>query len=191
MSSLSWRGPRTIALIVGVLTIGMVAVLATRETASQKAGVSPLLGKIAPDIGGTDLISGKTSKLSDSRGKWTVVNFFATWCPPCVAEHDDLVQFFDTNVTNGDDALFASVFDDDGNDVKKFFAQRGGGWPVVDRPKDAVEFGVTGVPETYIVSPDGVVVASVRSGVNYGQLVEKLEELKSQYAAAQAQGSGS
>jgi cytochrome c biogenesis protein CcmG, thiol:disulfide interchange protein DsbE len=184
----SWKGPRIAAITVGILTIGLVAVLATRPSANERSQASPLLGKVAPDIEGTDLVSGRQVRLSDSAGKWTIVNFFATWCTECVKEHPDLLRFYDTNVVNGDDALFAAVFDDTRTNVTKFFEKRGGGWPVIDDEKGSIDFGVTGVPESYILAPNGTVVASVRLGITYESLVAKLDELK---AAWNANGGGS
>jgi cytochrome c biogenesis protein CcmG, thiol:disulfide interchange protein DsbE len=180
----SWRGPRIAALTVGVLVVGLIALLATRETAITRAKASPLLGSVAPDLNGVDLLSGEPVRLSDSAGKWTVVNFFASWCTPCVAEHDDLAKFYADDVVNGDDALFAAVFAEPKADVLKFFNKREGGWPVITDPKAAIDFGVTAVPETYIVAPNGVIAASVRGGVDYESLVGELAELKRQYALA-------
>jgi cytochrome c biogenesis protein CcmG, thiol:disulfide interchange protein DsbE len=179
----TWKGPRIAAITVGVLTIGLIAVLATRPSANERSQASPLLGKVAPDIQGTDLLSGRRVQLSDSAGKWTVVNFFATWCTACVKEHPDLLRFYQTNVANGDDALFAAVFADNKSDVKKFFQKRGGGWPVIGDKKGSVDFGITGVPESYILAPNGTVVASVRLGISYESLVAKLDDLKAQWAA--------
>ena len=180
-----WAGPRSIALFVGAIVVALIAVLATRETAGSSQQ-SPILGQVAPEISGVDVLSKRQINLSDAQGRWTVVNFFATWCTPCVAEHDDLVRFYESNVTGGDDALLAVVFDDAESDVENFFEKRGGGWPVVDNPKVAVDYGVTGVPETYIVAPNGKVVASVRLGIKYEALVAKLDELKTQFAAVNA-----
>ena len=176
---------RSIALFVGAIVVALIAVLATRETAGSSQQ-SPILGQVAPEISGVDVLSKRQINLSDAQGRWTVVNFFATWCTPCVAEHDDLVRFYESNVTGGDDALLAVVFDDAESDVENFFEKRGGGWPVVDNPKVAVDYGVTGVPETYIVAPNGKVVASVRLGIKYEALVAKLDELKTQFAAVNA-----
>ncbi len=178
----SWRGPRIAALTVGLLTVGLIAVLATRPSANERSQASPLLGNLAPDIEGTDLVTGRQVRLSDSAGKWTVVNFFATWCVECVKEHPDLLRFYQTNVVNGDDALFAAVFADNKNDVKKFFENRGGGWPVIGDKKGSVDFGITGVPESYILAPNGIVVASLRLGIDYESLVAKLDDLKAQWA---------
>ncbi len=186
----SWAEPRVVALCVGAIVVALIAVLATRETAG-KSQQSPILGQVAPAISGIDVLSKRPIKLSDAEGRWTVVNFFATWCTPCVAEHDDLVRFHESNVINGEDALLAVVFDDAESDVKKFFEERGGGWPIVDEPKVAVDYGVTGVPETYIIAPNGKVVASVRGGVNDEALVAKLDDLKAQFAAVNSTVAGS
>ena len=67
------------------------------------------------------------------------------------------------------------VFNDEPADVERFFAERGGGWPVVadDRGRVIIDWGVTGVPESYLVGPEGSVRAKVVGGID----AERLEDL--------------
>ena len=82
---------------------------------------------------------------------------------------------------HADEARVVSVvFDDEPDEVEAFFQRRGGDWPVL-RDEDgsvAVSYGVTGVPESYLVAPDGRVVLKLIGGVRY----ERLEELFAQAA---------
>lgn len=154
---------RWAALGVGAVVALLVGVLATRPPAADVVAPSPLLGQPAPEIEGPDL-DGTTARLSQLRGRWVLVNFFATWCIPCVREHPELVRFSDRHPAE-DVRVLAVVYDDQPADVARFFAERGGSWPVVDDPGAKVDFGVRGIPESFLVDPDGVVRTRVIGGV--------------------------
>ena len=162
------------AIGVGVVLAALIAVLATGEPSTSKLADSPLLGRRAPAIAGTSLVSGEEFDLADERGRWVVVNFFATWCVPCREEHPDLVRFAAAHERPDDARVVSVVFSDQPADVERFFAERGGDWPVIDDTTGVVpSWGVTGVPESYLVDPGGFVVAKIVGGIT----TEGLEEL--------------
>ncbi len=154
---------RWAALAVGVVVAVFVVVLATRPPASDVVAPSPIVGQPAPEVEGPGL-DGDTVRLSDLRGRWVVVNFFATWCVPCLREHPELVRFSDRHDAASVQVL-AVVYDDQPADVARFFRDRGGEWPVVDDVGAKVDFGVRGVPESFLVDPDGVVRTRLVGGV--------------------------
>lgn len=159
---------------VGVVLAVLIAVLATGEPSSSRLGDSPLLGERAPQLIGASLLSGEDFDLADERGRWVVVNFFATWCEPCKAEHPDLIRFDAAHDAPDDAKVVSVVFSDQPADVERFFAERGGSWPVIDDTTGIVPaWGVTGVPESYLVDPGGYVVAKIVGGVT----AEGLEDL--------------
>jgi len=172
---------------VGVVLVALIAVLATSDPASSRLGDSPLLGRRAPAIQGASLLSGEDFDLADERGRWVVVNFFATWCEPCKDEHPDLVRFAAAHAAPDDARVVSVVFSDQPADVERFFSERGGSWAVVDDTTGIVPaWGVTGVPESFLVDPGGVVVAKIVGGVT----TEGLEDLLVR-AQAGPQGAGS
>jgi cytochrome c biogenesis protein CcmG, thiol:disulfide interchange protein DsbE len=167
--------PRHIALVsalaLGCVVALFVALLATRTPAVDKQARSPLLGHPAPSLAGSGL-DGKSTQLSSLRGKYVLVNFFATWCIPCQREHPELQRFVADHAARGDAAVFAVIFDDTASDAGDFMRQNGGNWPVVDDPNGtiALDFGVRGPPESFLVNPGGIVIAKFIGQVSAGGL---------------------
>jgi cytochrome c biogenesis protein CcmG, thiol:disulfide interchange protein DsbE len=157
------RNARRAAVAVGLVVVALVAVLATRPNAGDIVAASPLRGQPAPEIQGPDL-DGTVTRLSDFRGRWVVVNFFATWCVPCLKEHPELIRFSERHAP-AEVQVVAVVYDDDPGDVRSFFSERGGDWPVIDSSRAKVDFGVLGVPESFLITPGGIVVDRIVGGV--------------------------
>jgi cytochrome c biogenesis protein CcmG/thiol:disulfide interchange protein DsbE len=163
------RRPRVALAVVVVLAVVLgllVLVFATSEPSSDRRVSSPLVGEVAPLVQGRTL-DGDEYDLDRHRGRWVVVNFFARWCIPCRREHPELVEFGERHERGGDATLVSVIYDDDPDNVTKFFDEAGGDWPVVIDPEGRVslEYGVTGVPESFLVAPDGNVVAKLVGGV--------------------------
>jgi cytochrome c biogenesis protein CcmG/thiol:disulfide interchange protein DsbE len=162
------------AALAIVLTV-LVVVLATSESAGERRTSSPLLGLQAPPLaGGTVVEAGGSYDLAADRGRWVLVNFFATDCIPCRVEHPELVAFSEAHA---DEARVVSVvFSDDPENVRSFFEERGGDWPVVEDDDGAIatRWGVARVPESYLVAPDGTVVSKIVGGVELARLEDLL-----------------
>jgi cytochrome c biogenesis protein CcmG/thiol:disulfide interchange protein DsbE len=107
-----------------------------------------------------------------------VVNFFATWCVPCITEHPELVDFADRHAQVGDASVVSVVFDDEAENVTDFFGENGGDWPVVDGGDVILNWAVAQVPESFVVNPDGVVAAKVVGGVTADGLDDLLATLQ-------------
>lgn len=155
-----------VAIPVLVVMLGFLFVLATSDSSASRTVDSPLLGRQAPPIVG-ETIDGSTYDLAEARGGYVVVNFFATWCIPCVREHPELVNFEQRHRLAGDASVISVVYDASTSSVQSFFADNGGDWPVVEDPdgRIALEYGVSGVPESYLIAPDGTVVFKLIGGV--------------------------
>ena len=164
---------RTAAAILGVVVVLLIALLATRAPSSERKTRSPLLGEVAPKTAGATIDGGRVD-IDSFRGRWVFVNFFASWCTPCQIEQPELQAFVREHQDKGDAQLVGVTYDNKASEARAFFRARGGGWPVIDDPTNAigVAYGVAQVPETFVVSPDGVVVEHFPGGVTQKGLDE-------------------
>jgi cytochrome c biogenesis protein CcmG/thiol:disulfide interchange protein DsbE len=162
-----------------VVAAALVALLATRPPANVVEVDTPLLGKPAPPLSGTTL-DDRGFNLSSLRGRWVFVNFFASWCPPCQQEEPGLVAFTSQHRRTGDAVLVSVVFDDADSSARHFLAQTRATWPAVTDPSGqiALDYGVRGPPETFLISPEGVVMAHLDGPVTSAGLDSWLAEAR-------------
>lgn len=106
-------------------------------------------------------IDGRKQNLSDFKGKWVVVNFWATWCPPCLAEMPDLQQFHDDHAEVDAVVIGINVENLDNNALNLFLDSYFITYPIYRMPQATEsELGsVPGLPTTFLVSPEGKVEA--------------------------------
>jgi cytochrome c biogenesis protein CcmG/thiol:disulfide interchange protein DsbE len=172
-----------ISAAAGLLVVALVAVLATRPPAQDAAAQSPLLGKPAPPIIGTSF-DGAPVSLATMRGEFVLVNFFASWCPPCREEQPELVEFAYDHKGSGDATVLGVAFDDDPSSASRFLRSTGAVWPAVPDPggRIALAYGVSAPPESYLVAPDGRVVAKVVGGLTAASLNSLVARARSEHA---------
>lgn len=163
-------GPRSrtvlyIAIGVGVIMALLVVMLLTSKNAADEPSASPLIGKQAPALNGKPLIGDAFDIGANDR--WLLVNFFATWCAPCVAEHPQLRKFAADTAKDGTAQVVSVVYGDKAAKVRSFFQENGGDWTVLDSDngRTALDWGVAKVPESFLVSPTGTVVERFQGGV--------------------------
>jgi len=117
-----------------------------------------LVGKPAPAFALRDLTTGRVVRLSDLRGHPLVINFWASWCAECIAEHPNLFAAWQRYGDSG--VVFLSVlFEDGASQAAAFERQLGAGWPDLADPgsRTALDYGVRGVPETFFVDRRGII----------------------------------
>ena len=153
---------RWIAAAVGVVVLAVVVVLATQIGSDPRADAktSQLAGKPLPEFT-VRTLDGTTITSDDLLGRSTIVNFWNTWCVPCVQEAPALARFGAAHADDDSVLLLAVVRDDTRRAVEKWVASRDPAWTVALDPggQAALAFGTRGQPETFAVSPDGVIVA--------------------------------
>lgn len=162
------------AAVAGAILVAFIAILATSGS-EQSLGASPLIAKPAPQIIG-ETVDAQTFDLEGERGRWVVVNFFATTCVPCIQEHPELVAFDEAHSAIGDASVVSIAFSDSAKNVEAFFEDNGGDWSVLaeDTGRHAISYGVAAVPETYLVSPNGIVTSKFIGGITQADLENEI-----------------
>jgi cytochrome c biogenesis protein CcmG/thiol:disulfide interchange protein DsbE len=137
--------------------------------------VSPTaVGRVAPDFALADL-DGNPVRLADLRGRPVVLNFWASWCGPCVEEFPLLREAAEAHADEGL-AVVGIVYRDRSEAARDFMARNGGTWPAAMDPGERVAdaYGILGPPETYFIARDGTIAARQFGPVDAGALERQL-----------------
>ena len=112
-------------------------------------------------------VKGKMHSLSDYRGKWVVVNYWATWCPPCLDEIPELTEFHEAHYKTDAVVLGINHEDIDMESLKIFIDEYFISYPVLKPPSGSrTPFGrLYGLPSTFIISPEGKLVDRITGTV--------------------------
>lgn len=147
---------------VGTVVLSLIlllgwAVLRVGTATDQELGRYPVNVRPAPDFE-VELYDGNTFRMADQRGKWVLVHFWASWCPSCREEAPDMqrawLRWKDRNV------VFLGIdYQDTPEDGKAYIREFGITYPNGPEPESlSVDFGILGVPESFIVDPEGRIV---------------------------------
>jgi cytochrome c biogenesis protein CcmG/thiol:disulfide interchange protein DsbE len=139
-------------LLATVLAIGI------RHAPEKGVIASPLLGKPAPQFSLPSLTDpARPVRSADLKGHWYLFNVWGTWCVECRAEHETLLTVHRAGVV----PLIGLDWKDDDAQARNWLAQLGDPYQAVavDRSgRAAIDWGVYGAPETFLVNPQGIVV---------------------------------
>lgn len=128
---------------------------------SYRQGEASIAGKTAEDFS-LDL-AGKPTRLSDLRGKVVVLNFWASWCPPCVEETPAL-NHLEKYIASRNAMVLGVSIDDDPSAYKKFLQDQNVTFKTFSNPamkKIENDYGTTMIPETYIIDRHGKIARKV------------------------------
>lgn len=127
-----------------------------------------LVGNPAPDFTLKNL-AGQEVKLSDLRGKVVLVSFWATWCPPCREEIPSMDKLNRAMAGKPFQMLAISIDEGGKGAVEGFFSKAGVSLPTLLDPgqKAGKRYGITGVPETFIVDQKGVILKKVVGALDW------------------------
>ena len=168
-----------------VLFLGLAALFLVRLFAGDAArlpsalidkpvpafALGPVPGLAVPGLTSADLQAGKV----------TVVNVFASWCVPCHQEHATLLLLQSVGVN-----LVGIAYKDEAENTRRFLGQDGNPYSAIGADtsgRTGIDFGVYGVPETYVVRGDGTITAKI-----VGPLSEEVVRTRLMPAIAKAKG---
>lgn len=162
----------------GIIAVGLATavVFASRFGDDPAFVESPLIGQQVPDVTLEALDGSGPVSFRDLTGNITVVNFWASYCFPCRAEHGLLTRA----ASEFDSVNFVGVvFQDSSDRANEFLDELGRGYTQVIDPdsRGAINFGVFGIPETYFIDAGGTVVAKIVGELKPGVIEDTLSRI--------------
>jgi cytochrome c biogenesis protein CcmG/thiol:disulfide interchange protein DsbE len=154
-----------VALAV-VLVVGLNRVNDKRDTANRVIIHSPLLGKQTPAFSLPNLFDANIAVTQESQqGRWRLLNVWGTWCSECREEHNTLMAI----KNEGRVAIVGLDWKDEDASAVAWLAQLGNPYAVVASDHDgkvAIDYGVYGAPESFLINPQGIVVEKQIGGLS-------------------------
>lgn len=163
--------------LVALLAIGSLFWFFALQKSSTRVEPNFMVGKPAPEITAPYLIGGPDVALSDEVQGPALVNLFASWCAPCVIENPFLLEMESRGVR-----IVGLAQKDMPSDTARFLNRYGDPFAVIldDRPgRGTIEFGATGLPETFVVDSSGMIVGKhvgpIENRAQMNELLAKLD----------------
>lgn len=127
-------------------------------------------------------LDGSIQQLSDFRGNWVVVNYWATWCPPCIEEMPELQAFHDENAGRGAIVIGINSEVVSREKLLEFLDDYFITYPIYTSPPifESELGSIPGLPTTFLVSPQGTVEARQVGGVTREMIEKFIEKWESQ-----------
>jgi cytochrome c biogenesis protein CcmG/thiol:disulfide interchange protein DsbE len=146
-------------LVFGLLVV--VFAVALKRAPEKQFVPSALIGKAAPEFVLPNLLeTGAMVESKTFRGKWVLLNVWGTWCAECRAEHQTLLDI----QREGKVMVVGLNYKDDDAQARQWLQQLGNPYSTVavDREgRAAIDYGVYGAPESFLINPQGIVVHKV------------------------------
>lgn len=154
---------RIILLLSSCLIFSLIA---CTKSESPKISAMATEKKPAPEISVQSITNGTTLKLSELKGKVVMLNFWATWCPPCREEIPSMMKL-NTFMAGKPFQMVAVSIDEGGKPaIEAFFKETGFSLPTYQDASGTSSkiYCVTGVPETFIIDKQGILVKKIIGG---------------------------
>jgi cytochrome c biogenesis protein CcmG/thiol:disulfide interchange protein DsbE len=169
------RGLSPAWLAAGIIAVVIIALLgyAIASGTSQP----PQVGNAVPDFQ-LEAFDGSTMILSEQQGKIVIVNFFASWCDPCRLEATDLEQSW-REYQNQGVQFFGIAYKDAASKAEAFLEEFEVSYPsTVERGNQTARaYGLTGVPETFVIDQQGLLVRHFLGPITQAQLGQEIDNL--------------
>jgi peroxiredoxin len=182
------RSPWPIVILAGIAALFgfgsglLIATNANQPAAPVSAPAAPVIqflreNEPAPDFE-LRTFDGQTVRLSDFKGRPVLINFWASWCPPCKEETPDLIAAY--NDLRDVNAVFIGIGTQDDTDKLKQFAEEYQiPYLVVEDPLGKVsnQYRVLGMPTTFLVDTDGILRKAINGVVTRSQIITEMRGL--------------
>lgn len=150
---------------------------AKEEVEESGVEVGLEVGDQAPDFE-LETFEGDSVKLSNLRGERVMVNFWATWCPPCRAEIPDLQKFHENEDIN---ILAVNLTDTENSydNIPKFVKNFGMEFPVLmdEASEVATKYEIQPIPTSYMIDSDGIIQYKAMGAMNYDLMIREFENM--------------
>ena len=176
-------------LVAGlVVTLPLLGVLVANLGRDPHRVDSPLIGRPAPAFSLTPVAGGAAVSLEALRGRPVVLNFWATWCVPCLEEHAVLARA--ARDAGADVQFLGIVYEDEEAEVLAFLRNQGSAYPSLldSEGKVAIAYGVYGVPETFFIDAAGTIVEKYVGALDAEVLASSLRRARETQAAPEGGG---
>lgn len=154
---------RILFILISCLSLSLTA--CQKKEAPPKSTVAAE-NNLAPDVSVVSVATGSHLKLSDLKGKVVLLNFWATWCPPCREEIPSMMKL-DKAMAGKPFQMVAISIDEEGKPaIDSFFKESGMSLPAYldESGASSKAYGITGVPESFIIDKQGVLVKKIIGG---------------------------
>jgi peroxiredoxin len=173
-------------VLITLLTVAIVQAMDKKPTpetkntnnsgSAQQQSDGLKVGSKAPDFE-LKTLTGENVKLSSLKGKKVMLNFWATWCPPCKAEMPEMEKF---SKQMDKDQVILAVNIDPQNDVKGFANKNGITFPILLDENDQVNgiYQILSIPTTYFIDRNGVIQNKFTGGMTIDMMKQFTSEIK-------------
>lgn len=184
---MKWRNLLIALLLVGLIGWVVYDNIRTKDDASTPPAAE---GEIVPgvNVGDTAVdftlttLDGQTVKLSDYRGKKVLLNFWATWCPPCKVEMPHMEKFYKDYQDKQVVILGVNLAHTESSveDVQRFVKNYGLTFPIVSDEKGKISsrYQVVAYPTSYVIDSQGVIRNKFQGAINEEMMIKTFKALK-------------
>lgn len=165
---------------VGVTMIGLVIFASQVNQPDPALSTSPMIGRPVPSMK-LEALDGRVFATNEHEGEILIINFWASWCAPCEIEHPELVAAANT-LADSNVVFVGVVYSDDAENANRFLDRLGRAdtaYYVMDpNSRTAIDFGLFGIPETFFVNEEGIIVGVVRGGVTLPLILGTVDQIQ-------------
>lgn len=174
-----------VILFIPIAVIALFIFVSLQSKTPSAVDIEPALTQKGPSAPNFTLqgLDGRMVSLSDYRGKVVLLNIWATWCPPCVAEIPSLDKLYKMFRDEDFELLAVSVDEGGKRDVENFMKNKNMSFPVLLDPSGGIQrlYRTSAVPESFIIRKDGTVDNKIVGAIDWAspkvfEYIEKLIE---------------